>query len=183
MARGAFEGDAAFRLRPSMILSLHREALDGLSSYAGNYRPGSVEIGNSKHQPPGAHLVSELVEGLCDYVNSAWEEESAIHLAAYIMWRLNWIHPFTDGSGRTSRIVSYLVLTIKSGHLLPGAVTIPEQIVKNRRPYFEALEHSDACFAESGKIGVGQMEALIESLLAAQLIEFLRSVGGLAARE
>src|SRR4051794_5416532 len=49
----------AFKLRPSLILGLQREALNGISMYAGNYRPGGVEIGGSKHTPPGAHLVPE----------------------------------------------------------------------------------------------------------------------------
>ena len=52
---------------------LHREALAGISSYAGNYRPAGVEIEGSKHQPPGAHLVPEFVEELCDYVNEHLE--------------------------------------------------------------------------------------------------------------
>ena len=34
---------APFRLRLSLILALHREALQGISSYAGNFRPGDVE--------------------------------------------------------------------------------------------------------------------------------------------
>src|SRR5437868_5309605 len=45
----------SFKLRPSLILTLHREALAGISSYAGNYRPAGVEIEGSKNQPPGAH--------------------------------------------------------------------------------------------------------------------------------
>ena len=52
----------AFRLRVSTILSLHREALQGISSYAGNFRPGAVEIRGSRHEPVGAHLVAALVE-------------------------------------------------------------------------------------------------------------------------
>jgi Fic family protein len=75
----------AFRLRPSLILGLHREALSGISSYAGNYRPAGVEIRGSKHHPPGAHLVPELVEDLCDYVNEKWAKATPIHLASYIM--------------------------------------------------------------------------------------------------
>src|SRR5690349_1859173 len=50
----------AFKLRPSLILTLHREALAGISIFAGNFRPAGVEIEGSKHQPPGAHLVPEL---------------------------------------------------------------------------------------------------------------------------
>ncbi|WP_081851282.1 Fic family protein [Bradyrhizobium sp. URHD0069] len=88
-----------FKLRLSLILSLQREALQGISAYAGNFRPGDVEIKHSRHVPPGAHLVPELVEDLCDYVNSHWETSSPVHLAAYVMWRLNWIHPFADALG------------------------------------------------------------------------------------
>src|SRR5271168_360137 len=100
-----------FRLRPSLISSFQREALQGISGYAGVFRPASVEIRGSEHQPPGAHLVAELVEDLCDYVNEHWDSSSPIHLAAYVMWRLNWIHPFADGNGRTSRILSFFVLS------------------------------------------------------------------------
>jgi Fic family protein len=167
----------AFKLRPSLILGLQREALAGISSYAGNYRPGGVAIEGSKHEPVGAHLVPELVEDMCDYVNEHWEESTPIHLAAYVMWRLNWIHPFADGNGRTSRVVSYLVLSVRAGVILPGTPTIPDQIVDNRKPYFDALDAADAAFRD-GRIDVTKMEDLLASLLAAQLAGFYRSVGG-----
>ena len=48
-----------FRLRSSHLLTLHRQALDGLSNYAGNFRPAAIAIGGSKHQPVGAHQVPE----------------------------------------------------------------------------------------------------------------------------
>ena len=82
---------SGFKLRPSMILALHREALRGISSYAGNWRPGPVNINKSKHIPPDAHLVPALVEDMCEYVNSHWADSTAIYLSAYVMWRLNWI--------------------------------------------------------------------------------------------
>jgi Fic family protein len=99
---------------------------------------------------------------MCDYVNDHWNESTPIHPAAYVMWRLNWIHPFADGNGRTSRIVSYVVLSIRSGSLLPGTPTIPDQTVDNRKPYFEAPDAAE----------------LLASLLANQLAEFYKSVGG-----
>jgi Fic family protein len=166
-----------FKLRLSLVLTLHREALAGISLYAGNFRPAGVEIEGSKHEPPGAHLVPELVEELCDYVNDHWEVSTPIHLGAYIMWRLNWIHPFADGNGRTSRILSYVVLSIRAGFVLPGTPTIPDQIVDNRTPYFEALDAADDAFA-AGKIDVSKMENLIGTLLAAQLAGFYQSAGG-----
>ena len=159
---------APYRLRPSVILSLHREALQGLDSYAGNWRPAGVKIGGSRHVPPGGHLVPELIEELCDYVNEHREDRSPIHLASYVMWRLNWIHPFTDGNGRTSRIVSYVVLCIALRSVLRGANTIPDQIVENRRPYFTALEQADAAWSD-GRVDLGRMEELLEGMLAMQL--------------
>jgi Fic family protein len=170
-------GAAEFKLRPSTILTLHREALNGISSYAGLWRPAGVEIQGSKHSPPGAHLVPELVENMCDYVNERWQEATAIHLAAYLMWRLNWIHPFADGNGRTARMISYVVMSIKIGGVLAGTPAIPEQIVGNRVPYFDALDEADlAC--KRGQIDVSKMEELLAALLAVQLMSIYKLAGG-----
>jgi Fic family protein len=168
MVETYLEPERPFKLRPSHLLHLHRAALDGISSYAGNFRPAGIEIGKSKHEPPPAHRVPELVEELCDYVNEKWAEKSPIHLAAYVMWRLNWIHPFTDGNGRTSRAVSYLVLCIRLHTLLPGKLTIPEQIEQDRTPYYRALETADVAWAER-KIDLTKMKELLGSMLAKQL--------------
>lgn len=168
-----------FKLRPSLILALQREALAGISAYAGNYRPASVEIVGSKHEPVEAHRVPELVEELCDYVNDNWDEKSAIHLSAYVMWRLNWIHPFADGNGRTSRILSYVVLCVKTGSLLPGTPTIPEQIVENRDPYFDALDKADESWRNE-KLDVSSMEDLLSGMLAKQLTSAYENAGGTA---
>ena len=75
--------DRTFKLRPSILLQLHRDALDGIDAYAGNWRPSDVEILGSKHKPIGAHLVPEKIEEMCDYVNDNWEK-SPIHLASYL---------------------------------------------------------------------------------------------------
>ena len=170
------EDGRPFKLRPSLVLGLQREALDGLSIYAGNYRPAGIAIEGSKHEPVGAHLVSEKLEEMCDYVNDHWDESTALHLASYLMWRLNWIHPFADGNGRTSRILSYVVLCIRLGYLLPGMKTIPDQIAENRRPYFEALDAADTA-DRSGKLDVTAMERLLGDLLATQLYSVAKLAG------
>lgn len=166
-----------FKLRVSVILALQREALAGISAYAGNFRPAGVEILGSKHKPVEAHLVAERIEEMCDYVNDHWNDATAIHLASYIMWRLNWIHPFSDGNGRTSRILSYVILCIKTGSLLPGTPTIPEQIVENRNPYFAALDAADAAFAND-EIDLSVMEELLSGMLAVQLKNAYERAGG-----
>lgn len=106
---------------------------------------------------------------MCDYVNANQSVASGIHLAAYVMWRLNWIHPFTDGNGRTSRIASYVILCISLRSVLRGKNTIPDQIVDNRTPYFEALEAADEAYKDSGRIDLTRMEDLLEGMLAVQL--------------
>ena len=62
-----------FKLRVSRIFSFQREALQGISPFAGLARPAGIEIKGSKHEPPAAHLVQELLEDLCDYVNEHWD--------------------------------------------------------------------------------------------------------------
>jgi Fic family protein len=157
-----------FKLRPSTILGLHRLALDGLSRFAGTWRSSKVEIEQSRHQPPHESQVALLMEELCDWVNDNWSNESALTICAYVMWRLNWVHPFLDGNGRTSRAVSYLVLCAKIGDRLPGALTIPEQIAAGRDPYYQALEAADTSW-DGGEMNVSEMEKLLTHYLGVQL--------------
>lgn len=170
--------DRQFRLRPSAILHLHRVALDGINSYAGNYRPAGVEIEGSEHAPPGAHLVPELIEELCDYVNENWDSETAIHLSAYVMWRLNWIHPFSDGNGRTARAVSYVILSVRLGERLPGTNTIPEQVSTDKQPYYRALEAADNVLKQKDRVDVSSLEKLLGTYLASQLYSVLQKAKG-----
>ncbi len=158
-----------FKFRPSHLLHLHREALAGISMYAGNWRPSEIAIGGSRHKPPGAFEVPDRIEELCDYINEKWNEKSPIHLAAYVMWRLNWIHPFTDGYGRTSRAASYMILSLKMGYVLPGKRTIPDQISEDKTPYYKALEAADIAW-EKGEIDLSAMKGLLDSMLAKQLL-------------
>ena len=158
-----------FKARPSHLLHLQRIALEGLSSYAGNFRPAGIEIGGSRHKPPGAYMVPEEVEYMCDYINENWEKSSPVHLAAYALWKLNWIHPFTDGNGRTARAISYLLLCLRLGYRLPGTNTIPEQIAKDRNPYYKPLEAAEKAW-EAKKIDLSELEELLSALLANQLV-------------
>lgn len=161
-----------FRFRSSHLLHLHREALNGISGDAGNWRPSEVEIGGSRHKPPQAFEVPDRIEDLCDYVNENWDKKSPIHLAAYVMWRLNWIHPFVDGNGRTSRAASYMILCVKMRCVLPGKKTIPDQIAENKTPYYKALEAADIACGH-GRIDLSDMKELLQSMLAKQLLEVL----------
>jgi hypothetical protein len=106
---------------------------------------------------------------MCEYVNDHWQDEDRFHLAAYVMWRLNWIHPFVDGNGRTTRAVSYYVLCSKLGFRIPGVKTVPEMIAENKTPYYAALEAADHGHKD-GEINVSEMEELLRNLLARQMV-------------
>lgn len=158
-----------FRLTQGLVLDLHHKALEGVHPLAGTYRNTPVAIGQSAHVPPRHIEVPDHVSSMCEYVNQNWEERNAIHLGAYVLWRMNWIHPFADGNGRTARAVSYVVLSTKLNSILPGTPTIPDQISANKAPYYSALEKSD----ESWKreiLALSHMEEMLENMLAKQLL-------------
>ncbi len=171
-------GAARFKLRLSTLLTLNREAVEGIERNAGAFRTGGMEIFGSCHKPPPGRDVPGLVEELCEYVNENWDTASAVHLSAYVMWRINWIHPFDDGNGRTARAASYLVLSIRMGCVLPGEQTLPDRISASKNPYYHALEAADTAERKSGTIDVSQLEALIESGLAAQFVEAIDAATG-----
>ncbi|TCP85158.1 hypothetical protein C8J31_107124 [Rhizobium sp. PP-CC-2G-626] len=74
-------------------------------------------------------------------------------------------------------MVSYLVLSVKIGILLPGRNTIPDQIVDNRVPYFSALEAADKSVV-GDTFDLSEMEALIEQTLAVQLAVVMETATG-----
>lgn len=128
--------------------------------------------------PPAPTDVAELVDEMCDYVNDNWDTQSPLHLASYVMWRLNWIHPFEDGNGRTSRALSYLVLCVRTGYRLPGARTIPDRIAGNKFPYYGALDQADAAWKGAASVDVSKMEELLGDHLAGQLLEVFNAAKG-----
>ena len=158
------------RITPELLLELQRLAVNQIYRCAGHFRDDRVTLDGATHTPPPQQDVLGLVNEMCSYVNERWETTTPIHLSAYAMWRMNWIHPFFGGNGRSSRAVSYLVLCAKLGFALPGEKTIPEFIAEDRAPYYKALREADAAY-EGGKIDVTAMENLIASLLAKQLVQ------------
>jgi len=66
---------------------------------------------------------------------------------------------------------------VRAGAILPGTPTIPDQIVDNRNPYFDALDAADLAWKE-GRVDVSKMEDLLGALLAQQLASFYKSIGG-----
>lgn len=175
--RQSLEPSRPFALRETLIQELQHIAVEGMISNPGQYRNTQVGIHKSAHTPPEPHLVKNLVIEMCDYVNNNLHEKSPFHLAAYVMWRHNWIHPFPDGNGRTSRMLSYIILCVTLKTELPGSPTIPHQIQEDRSGYFAALEHADEAHKDD-IIDVTAMEDLLKGMLAKQLLSVIDSASG-----
>ena len=135
------EGDP---VTPTLLLELQRIAVNQIYRCAGCLRDGPVTITNSRgevlYTPPAHDVLDGLLHEMCDYINQNWTTKKPIHLAAYAMWKLNWIHPFFGGNGRTARAFSCLVLCIGLQFAPPtNQKTIPHLIEENREPYTSAL--------------------------------------------
>lgn len=163
MARERFGN---LRLSPEDICKLQGIAVNGIYQHIGVFRDEPIGISNTPHVPPPWEEVPDLVAEMCNYANQ--QQANPIHASAYLMWRHNWIHPFTDGNGRTSRAISYLAMCSGFKMILPGTVTVPEFITADKIPYYEALDAADAAW-KLGAIDVSKMESLIQELLKKQL--------------
>jgi Fic family protein len=102
------------------------------------------------------------------FIHENWFILSPTELAAYGLWRINWIHPFIEGNGRTARATCYYLLCARNGTLLPGDKIVPERIRENRVPYYAALQAADRAW-NAGHYDLTEMEAYLAGLLEAQL--------------
>lgn len=166
------------RLTPETLCELQRLAVNQIYRCAGHFRDGPVRIGNVVHQPPDHGLVAPLIDQMCDYIDRSWNNLLPVDIASYVMWRINWIHPFFGGNGRTARAASYLVLCAKLGFLPPGKETIQELIAENREPYYRALQSADAAW-ERGILDISDMRQVIADALAEQLVRVFSQATGI----
>lgn len=93
------------KVSSGMIRALNHHAIACLHVNAGEYRPCEVTVGN--HTPPPAYLVPSLMDEMVIDLNRYWDTFDGLVLGAYGLWRLNWIHPFINGNGRTARALCY----------------------------------------------------------------------------
>lgn len=148
-----------------VLLALNHHAISCLHATAGEMRPCGVTVG--KHVPPPHYQVAPLMHMFVDEVNRKWEQADPIFLATYVLWRLNYIHPFVNGNGRTARAACYFVLCLKIGRWLEGEVKLPELIRRDRAEYVSALEHATDTY-ENGATDLSILHALLERLLDEQ---------------
>lgn len=162
----AISADKIF-LSQHVIKALNFQAITCLHTNAGEFRPCEVSVGD--HVPPRFFQVQAFMDDFVNEVNSRWRTiNDPLALAAYVLWRLNYIHPFINGNGRTARAVCYFVLCVSAGGWLPGVTILPELIRRERHKYVEALKEVDQS-AMAGALNLAPLHKLLESLMAEQL--------------
>jgi prophage maintenance system killer protein len=153
-------------LSQHLIKALNFQAITCLHINAGEYRPCHVEVG--VHKPPEFYRVPALMDDFVNLVNRNWESDAVV-LATYVLWRLNNIHPFINGNGRTARAACYFVLCVRSGGPLQGQTILPELIRQNRQEHIDALQHAHEVFAKTGAPDLGPLHAIITRLIDQQI--------------
>ncbi len=161
---GLLKGPASFD--KYLLWALNHVAVANISQFGGRFREEPIYVGN--HKPPHFKDVAGWMDRFISTIQENWYVWSETELAAYGLWRLNWIHPFIEGNGRTARAVCYYLICARSGSLLPGRRIVPERIKDNREGYERALIAADREW-DNGHLNFSEMEDYLAALLQAQL--------------
>lgn len=118
------------------ILDVHAQVLADIDSVnAGRFRSGRVLITGSRYIPPGSHKFDDLILKLLELASA--EGIPPALQAAELHYNLVAVHPFSDGNGRTARLLmNYHLLR----HGYPHAIIE----VGDRAEYLAALEQANA---------------------------------------
>ena len=151
------------------LWSLNYAAVSNIAQFGGRYREEPIYVGD--HLPPHFKDVPKEMDRFFSMIHENWTSiDHPTLLPAYALWRLNWIHPFVEGNGRTARAACYLLICLKQGKLLGGKKIVPERIRENRDPYIAALQAADQAWNE-GHFNVSEMAKYLEALLIGQLTD------------
>jgi Fic family protein len=151
-----------------LLWSLNAAAVSNISQFGGRFREEPVYL--KDHKPPHFEKVHHLMDQFVVTVQENWDVWTEFTLASYVLWRMNWIHPFVEGNGRTARAACYYILCVKSGGLPGGKIIVPERIRHDRKPYYEALSEADKPW-DSGDLRFPQMEDYLARLLGEQVMD------------
>ncbi len=120
------------------ILDLHALILDKIDpTHAGFYRQEQVFITGTTHVPPNWKEVPGKMKEVLDEANSTEKGAKAVESAVRLHHLITWIHPFIDGNGRLSRLLTNLRL-MRAGF---PPVVLQKKI---KLTYYSALEKADA---------------------------------------
>jgi Fic family protein len=146
--------------RPNNILQLHRDLYSFSSSAVGGVYKNSDNIIAEKHadgtetvrfRPVPAFQTADAMLNLCTRFNDAIEAGTYDPLLLMPVFILDFlcIHPFNDGNGRMSRLLTLLLL-YRAGFIVGKYISIEMLIEKSKDSYYEALQASSQNWHENG---------------------------------
>ena len=145
--------------RSNLILQLHRDLYSYSQKAAGGSYKNTDNViaetdaeGNQKARfiPVPAFQTAEAMEELCREFWKAWEADHIDKLLLIPMFILDFlcIHPFNDGNGRMSRLLT-LLLFYKAGYIVGKYISMEMLIEKTKETYYEALQASSTGWHEN----------------------------------
>lgn len=164
-------------VKPSIILQLHRDLykfegydIGGKYKSADNIIEEEDENGNKavRFLPVAAWETSESMEQLCEAFENAMAEGQIDPLILIPMFILDFlcIHPFNDGNGRMSRLLTLLML-YKAGYIAGKYVSIEKLIEQTKDSYYESLRLSSVNWHENSNDYEPFVQYMLSVVLAA----------------
>lgn len=146
-------------IRPNTLLQLHRDLYSFGGKEAGGRFKNTDNIiaetdreGNEhiRFKPVPAFQTPEAIEDLCQAFDEALDKGEYDALLLIPMFVLDFlsIHPFNDGNGRMSRLLTLLLL-YRCGYIVGKYISIEMLFEKSKETYYEALKASSAGWHES----------------------------------
>jgi Fic family protein len=108
--------------------------------------PGDMEVAVGRHQPPSSARVADFMEHFDKRFRIAERSASGRIIAiASAHHRLNYIHPFPDGNGRVSRLMSH-AMALTAGIGGQGLWSVSRGLARglvDRGEYRRMMDHAD----------------------------------------
>lgn len=138
--------------KPNVILQLHRDLYKfSGQSIGGSYKNSDNVIAESlpdgtktvRFDPVPAWETPDSIKALCDAFEIALSDSEMDPLVLIPMFVLDFlcIHPFNDGNGRMSRLLTLLLL-YRAGYRIGKYISIEKIIADSKETYYEALQES-----------------------------------------
>jgi Fic family protein len=108
----------------------------------GRYRNSNPHINKSSHRPPDHLKVHDYMDELFAFINQPSSEKYDLLKVAIAHHRFVWIHPFTNGNGRTGRLLTYAML-LKLGFCVGRIVNPAAIFCSDREAYYKYLSGAD----------------------------------------
>jgi len=136
-------------IKPELIQNFHKLVGQNLGEHfkaiPGKFRNNNVTVGH--YLAPEHKDVHEMINQLCDWLQNEFHFEKeqsfeeAIIQAIVTHVYIAWIHPFSDGNGRTARLLEYYLL------LRAGVPDIASHVLSNhynltRSEYYRQIENA-----------------------------------------